>query len=132
MPSRRCADDGTTLRGRHNQERAADSSYLELDKALALFGPLEARIMRAIWTHTVEEPFVGRQAQSAIPTRAYTTVMTTLNRSTVPRVLQAITSLWLAVRKRTRWSPGLEMPPWRHSPPGFSQLLRAITKSSQF
>ena len=36
--------------------------------------------MRAIWTHAVEEPFVGRQAQSVIPTRAYTTVMTTLNR----------------------------------------------------
>ena len=84
----RWTDDGTILKGRHDRDRATNANSPELEKALALFGPLEARIMRAIWTHAVEEPFVGRQAQSVIPTRAYTTVMTTLNRLVGKEVLQ--------------------------------------------
>jgi predicted transcriptional regulator len=51
-----------------------------LDRALGLLGPLEARIMRAIWTGQVAEPFAVRDVRAHMPELAYTTVMTTLGR----------------------------------------------------
>jgi predicted transcriptional regulator len=52
----------------------------DVDRALALLGPLEARIMRPIWTGQVEEPFAVRDVRAHMPELAYTTVMTTLGR----------------------------------------------------
>lgn len=52
----------------------------DLERALVLLGPLEARIMRAVWTGEVGEPFVVRDVQVLVPELAYTTVMTTLRR----------------------------------------------------
>lgn len=51
-----------------------------LERALGLLGPLEARLMRAIWSGSVAQPFVVRDLLGAAPNLAYTTVMTTLNR----------------------------------------------------
>lgn len=52
----------------------------ELERAVALLGPLEGRIMRAVWSGGVGEVFVVRQVQALMPELAYTTVMTTLRR----------------------------------------------------
>jgi predicted transcriptional regulator len=52
----------------------------DLDRALGLLGPLEARIMRAVWTGQVTEPFSVRDVHAHMPELAYTTVMTTLRR----------------------------------------------------
>ncbi|WP_433443586.1 BlaI/MecI/CopY family transcriptional regulator [Nonomuraea sp. CA-141351] len=52
----------------------------ELDRAAAVLGPLEGRIMRALWSGTVKEPFVVRDIHVLLPELAYTTVMTTLRR----------------------------------------------------
>ncbi|MFI9843634.1 BlaI/MecI/CopY family transcriptional regulator [Nonomuraea sp. NPDC051941] len=52
----------------------------ELERAAAVLGPLEGRIMRALWSGTVTEPFVVRAVQVLMPELAYTTVMTTLRR----------------------------------------------------
>ncbi len=52
----------------------------DLERALALLGPLEGRIMRAVWTGAVHAPFVVRDVHALIPELAYTTLMTTLNR----------------------------------------------------
>ena len=49
-------------------------------RAVRLLGPLEGRIMRAIWAHKISDPFIVRSIQSVTPELAYTTVMTTLNR----------------------------------------------------
>jgi len=57
-----------------------DSSRASLDRALDLLGPLEARIMRAVWTGQVPEPFAVRDVRAHMPELAYTTVMTTLRR----------------------------------------------------
>ena len=51
-----------------------------LDRAVALLGPLEGRIMRAVWEGRVPVPFVVRDVQALMPQLAYTTVMTTLAR----------------------------------------------------
>ena len=51
-----------------------------LEKALALVGPLEGRIMREVWTGGVPALFVVRDMQARMPDLAYTTVMTTLSR----------------------------------------------------
>ncbi len=51
-----------------------------LEQALALLGPLEARIMRVIWEGTVKEPFVVRSVQQELADLAYTTIMTTMHR----------------------------------------------------
>ncbi|MGW3353164.1 BlaI/MecI/CopY family transcriptional regulator [Nonomuraea rubra] len=51
-----------------------------LERALALLGPLEGRIMRAVWSGETKEPFVVRDVQALIPELAYTTVMTTVRR----------------------------------------------------
>jgi len=52
----------------------------ELERAVALLGPLEGRIMRAVWRREVRAPFVVRDVQALTPELAYTTVMTTLRR----------------------------------------------------
>jgi predicted transcriptional regulator len=52
----------------------------DLERALGLLGPLEARIMSAVWAGELPEPFVVRSAQPLAPELAYTTLMTTLNR----------------------------------------------------
>lgn len=52
----------------------------DLGRALGVLGPLEGRIMRAIWTGEVSQPFVVRSLQPVAPELAYTTLMTTLNR----------------------------------------------------
>jgi predicted transcriptional regulator len=52
----------------------------ELERALGLLGPLEARIMSAVWSGDLPQPFVVRSVQPLAPELAYTTLMTTLNR----------------------------------------------------
>jgi predicted transcriptional regulator len=52
----------------------------DLMRALAVLGPLEARIMRTVWAGGIGQPFVVREMLSRLPGLAYTTVMTTLNR----------------------------------------------------
>jgi len=64
----------------------------EVERAVALLGPLEGRIMRAVWTGqigTVGEPFVVRDVLPLVPELAYTTVMTTLRRLADKRLLTA-------------------------------------------
>jgi predicted transcriptional regulator len=51
-----------------------------VERALALLGPLEGRVMRAVWAGQVTETFVVRSVQILMPELAYTTVMTTLRR----------------------------------------------------
>ena len=51
-----------------------------LTRAAALLGPLEGRIMRAVWSGAAEKTFVVRDIQRLMPELAYTTVMTTLAR----------------------------------------------------
>ena len=59
-----------------------DTQYRDssLDRAVALLGPLEGRIMRALWSGTLQTLNVVRDIQALMPELAYTTVMTTLNR----------------------------------------------------
>lgn len=52
----------------------------DLERAVGVLGPLEGRVMRAVWTGTVGELFVVRDVAAVFPTLAYTTVMTTLRR----------------------------------------------------
>lgn len=52
----------------------------DLDRAVDLLGPLEGRIMRAVWSGQVGETFVVRDVQTLMSELAYTTVMTTLRR----------------------------------------------------
>ena len=52
----------------------------DIARALALLGPLEGRMMRAVWTREVAESFVVRDVATLMPQLAYTTVMTTLRR----------------------------------------------------
>ena len=51
-----------------------------LERALKVLGPLEGRIMRAVWSGSVQQPFVVRDIQRITPELAYTTLMTTLGR----------------------------------------------------
>jgi predicted transcriptional regulator len=62
----------------------------ELDRAVALLGPLEGRIMRAVWTGQVNAPFVVRDVQTLMPELAYTTVMTTLRRLADKTILTSL------------------------------------------
>jgi predicted transcriptional regulator len=57
-----------------------DKKDREIERAVALLGPLEGRVMRAVWTGEVGETFVVRDVQTLMPKLAYTTVMTTLRR----------------------------------------------------
>lgn len=59
----------------------------DLDLALSTLGPLEGRIMRAVWTGGLTQPFTVRNAQELVPELAYTTVMTTLVRLAEKRLL---------------------------------------------
>jgi len=52
----------------------------ELERALKVLGPLEGRIMRAVWSGSVGATFVVRDIQKVTPELAYTTLMTTLSR----------------------------------------------------
>src|SRR6266481_4808199 len=60
-----------------------------LNRALALFGPLEARIMRVIWTGQVGESFTVRDVQREMSELAYTTIMTTVVRLASKGLLHA-------------------------------------------
>jgi predicted transcriptional regulator len=52
----------------------------DLDRAIALLGPLEGRVMHAVWAGTLGEAFVVRDVLAHMPELAYTTVMTTVRR----------------------------------------------------
>jgi predicted transcriptional regulator len=52
----------------------------ELERAMAVLGPLEGRIMQLVWNEKVAEEFVVRDIHALVPELAYTTVMTTLRR----------------------------------------------------
>ncbi len=60
-----------------------------LERALALLGPLEGRIMREVWSGTLPEPFLVRDVLKQMPDLAYTTVMTTVNRLAEKGLLKA-------------------------------------------
>ena len=60
-----------------------------MERALAVLGSLEARIMREAWTGGVIEPFVVRDMRERMPNLAYTTVMTILNRLAQKGLLKA-------------------------------------------
>jgi len=57
-----------------------DVTRKDLSRALALLGPLEARIMRLVWHGRIRQPFVVWDVQARMPELAYTTVMTTVAR----------------------------------------------------
>jgi predicted transcriptional regulator len=61
-------------------ERTADAQDHDIERAAALLGPLEGRMMCAVWTGQVADTFVVRDVQALMPQLAYTTVMTTLRR----------------------------------------------------
>jgi predicted transcriptional regulator len=61
----------------------------DLDRAVSLLGPLEGRIMRAVWTGQAAEAFVVRDVHALMPELAYTTVMTTLHRLAAKGLLSA-------------------------------------------
>jgi len=62
-----------------------------VDRAVALLGPLEGRIMRAVWEARVPVPFVVRDVHALMPELAYTTVMTTLGRLATKGLLTTTT-----------------------------------------
>jgi predicted transcriptional regulator len=61
----------------------------DVARATSLLGPLEARIMRAVWSGHVPAEFVVRDALKVIPELAYTTLMTTVQRLAVKGLLIA-------------------------------------------
>jgi predicted transcriptional regulator len=61
-------------------ERTTDAHDRDIERAVALLGPLEGRMMCAVWTGQVTDAFVVRDVQALMPQLAYTTVMTTLRR----------------------------------------------------
>lgn len=52
----------------------------ELDRALSVLGPLEARVMRLVWTGAVSAPFTVHDVHEQLNELAYTTVLTTMRR----------------------------------------------------
>src|SRR5258708_39862195 len=60
-----------------------------LQRALRLLGPLEARIMREVWSGNVRPPFVVWDVQARMTELAYTTVMTTVVRLAEKGLLDA-------------------------------------------
>jgi predicted transcriptional regulator len=62
---------------------------LNLERALRVLGPLEARIMREVWSGEVGTPFVVGDVQARMPELAYTTVMTTVVRLAEKGILEA-------------------------------------------
>jgi penicillinase repressor len=75
------------------QGDADDELNRDVERAMALLGPLEGRVMRAVWTGEVAETFVVRDVQALMPKLAYTTVMTTLRRLADKGLLTARASL---------------------------------------
>lgn len=61
----------------------------ELDRAAGALGPLEGRIMRAVWTGKLPQVFVVSEVNALMPELAYTTVMTTLRRLAAKGLLTA-------------------------------------------
>jgi predicted transcriptional regulator len=81
-------------------------SKRSLEKALRVFGPLEGRILRVIWSGSVTEPFMVRDVQAHMPELAYTTVMTTMARLVEKGVLDATHVTGLRAHQfRVRRSP---------------------------
>ncbi len=64
----------------------------DLDRALSLLGPLEARIMRAVWSRELPDEFLVRDVHRLLPELAYTTVMTTVVRLAKKGLLDASAS----------------------------------------
>jgi predicted transcriptional regulator len=62
---------------------------LNLERALRVLGPLEARIMHVVWSGEVGAPFVVGDVQARMPELAYTTVMTTVVRLAEKGILTA-------------------------------------------
>jgi predicted transcriptional regulator len=62
------------------EAQMSDGHDPDVERAVALLGPLEGRVMRAVWTGRVSQTFVVRDVQLLMPQLAYTTVMTTLRR----------------------------------------------------
>lgn len=60
-----------------------------LERALAVLGPLEGRIMREAWTGGVGREFVVQDMRERMPELAYTTVMSTLSRLATKGLLSA-------------------------------------------
>ncbi|RZT85592.1 putative transcriptional regulator [Pseudonocardia sediminis] len=60
-----------------------------LEQALAVLGPLESRIMRAVWTGRVTAPFTVHHVHDLLPELAYTTVLTTMRRLADKQLLHA-------------------------------------------
>lgn len=55
-------------------------SVSDVDRAVNSLGPLEGRIMRAVWSGQWGSRFVVRDVAALFPELAYTTVMTTMRR----------------------------------------------------
>jgi predicted transcriptional regulator len=69
------------VRGQEDgRDGGGSASAPALERALGLLGPLEAKIMKAVWSGAIAQPFVVRSVQPITPELAYTTLMTTLNR----------------------------------------------------
>jgi predicted transcriptional regulator len=77
MKPSRHADAGLTSIGINDEQVPPDN---EVERAVALLGPLQGRVMRAVWTGEVTQTFVVRDVQTLMPNLADTTVMTTLRR----------------------------------------------------
>lgn len=60
-----------------------------LEQALGVLGPLEARVMRAVWTAEVSPPFTVHDVHDLMPELGYTTVLTTMRRLTDKGLLHA-------------------------------------------
>ncbi len=60
-----------------------------LERALGVLGPLEARVMRAVWTGRVDPPFTVHDVHALMPELAYTTVLTTMRRLSDKGLLDA-------------------------------------------
>lgn len=59
---------------------ARTGSPAGLAQALAVLGPLEARIMALAWTGEVSAPFTVHEVHTWMPELAYTTVLSTMRR----------------------------------------------------
>lgn len=85
--------------------------------ASAQLGRLEARIMRAVWTGQVPQPFVVRDVHAHMPELASTTVMTKLRRLADKGLLVANATVGKrAYDYRSAGTPGDV--PGRRQPPG--------------
>ncbi|MCD2191519.1 BlaI/MecI/CopY family transcriptional regulator [Actinomycetospora soli] len=61
-------------------QHAETGGSFELELALGVLGPLEARIMRGVWTEPLPIPFTVHDVHERMPELAYTTVLTTMRR----------------------------------------------------